>query len=45
MLSIKPVLDMSSGEVHEAAKPRTRKKALLWLRDKVVEHEIGRAHV
>jgi DegV family protein with EDD domain len=38
VLSIKPVLDMSSGEVHEAAKPRTRKKALLWLRDKVVEH-------
>jgi DegV family protein with EDD domain len=38
VLSIKPVLDMSTGEVHEAAKPRTRKKALLWLRDKVVEH-------
>jgi DegV family protein with EDD domain len=37
MLSIKPVIDMSTGEVHEAAKPRTRKKALLWLRDKVAE--------
>jgi len=37
MLSIKPVLDMSTGEVHEAAKPRTKKKGLLWIRDKVVE--------
>ena len=37
MLSIKPVLDMSTGEVHEAAKPRTKKKGLLWMRDKVVE--------
>jgi DegV family protein with EDD domain len=37
VLSIKPVLDMSTGEVHEAAKPRTRKKGLLWLRDKVLE--------
>ncbi len=37
MLAIKPVVDMSTGEVHEAAKPRTRKKALLWLRDKVAE--------
>jgi DegV family protein with EDD domain len=35
VLSIKPVLDLSSGEVEEAAKARTRKKALLWLRDKV----------
>jgi len=37
MLSIKPVLDMSTGEVHEAAKPRTKKKGLAWLRDKVAE--------
>ncbi|HYF45205.1 MAG TPA: DegV family protein [Acidimicrobiales bacterium] len=37
MLSIKPILDMSSGEVHEAAKPRTKKKGLAWLRDKVLE--------
>ncbi|HEY5886295.1 MAG TPA: DegV family protein [Acidimicrobiales bacterium] len=37
VLSIKPILDMSTGEVHEAAKPRTRKKGLLWLRDKVLE--------
>ena len=39
VLSIKPVLDMSTGEVHEAAKPRTRKKGLLWLRDKVLEFD------
>ncbi len=37
MLSIKPVLDMGSGEVHEAGKPRTKKKGLIWLRDKVAE--------
>jgi DegV family protein with EDD domain len=37
MLSIKPILDMSTGEVHEAGKPRTKKKGLIWLRDKVVE--------
>jgi DegV family protein with EDD domain len=37
MLSIKPILDMSTGEVHEAGKPRTKKKGLLWLRDKVAE--------
>ena len=33
MLSIKPIVDISSGEVAEAAKPRTRRKALGWLRD------------
>jgi DegV family protein with EDD domain len=43
LLSIKPVIDISTGEVHEAAKLRTRRKAMLWLRDKVfaqpeVEH-------
>ena len=37
MLSIKPILDMSTGEVHEAGKPRTKKKGLIWLRDKVAE--------
>ena len=37
MLSIKPILDLSSGEVQEAGKQRTRKKALGWLRDKLVE--------
>ena len=32
MLSIKPIVDISSGEVAEAAKQRTRRKALGWLR-------------
>ena len=35
MLSIKPIVDISSGEVQEAAKQRTRRKALGWLRDTV----------
>jgi DegV family protein with EDD domain len=34
MLSIKPIIDISSGEVEEAAKQRTRGKAMAWLRDK-----------
>lgn len=43
LLSIKPILDLSSGVVEEAGKARTRKKALEALRDKVaaagaVEH-------
>ncbi|MCS5686032.1 MAG: DegV family protein [Acidimicrobiales bacterium] len=38
MLSIKPIIDFSSGVVEEAAKLRTRKKSLVWLRDKLVEH-------
>ena len=33
LLSIKPLLDISSGEVEEAGKARTRRKALEWLRD------------
>lgn len=33
MLAIKPLLDLSSGEVQEAGRQRTRKKALAWLRD------------
>ncbi|HUW02068.1 MAG TPA: DegV family protein [Acidimicrobiales bacterium] len=37
LLSIKPVINISSGEVQEAGKPRTRKKALEMLRDKVFE--------
>jgi len=43
LLSIKPLLDISSGEVAEAGKARTRRKALEWLRDQIfalpqVEH-------
>ena len=37
MLAIKPILDISSGEVQEAGKVRTRKKSLIWLRDKLSE--------
>jgi DegV family protein with EDD domain len=39
MLSIKPLLDLSSGEVAEAGKVRTRRKALLWLRDRLVQDQ------
>jgi DegV family protein with EDD domain len=39
MLSIKPLLDISTGRVEEAGKTRTRKKALQWLRDKVVANQ------
>jgi DegV family protein with EDD domain len=35
VLSIKPCVDLSSGSVEEAGRQRTRKKALVWLRDKV----------
>jgi DegV family protein with EDD domain len=35
LLSIKPLLDISSGEVAEAGKARTRRKALEWLRDQL----------
>jgi DegV family protein with EDD domain len=35
MLSIKPIIDIGDGSVHEAAKVRTRKKALVWLRDRL----------
>ena len=46
MLSIKPVIDISSGKVEEAAKPRTRKKALQWIRDKTLSWgDIEHLHV
>ena len=38
MLSIKPIIDFSSGKVEEASKQRTRKKSLLWMRDKLSEN-------
>ncbi len=37
MLSIKPLLDLSSGEVEEAGRQRTRKKSMAWLLEKIVE--------
>ena len=36
LLSIKPILDLSSGEVEEGGRARTRRKALETLRDRVV---------
>ncbi len=39
MLSIKPIVDLSSGEVQEASKQRTRKRALEWLRDKLGSYD------
>ena len=39
LLSIKPVIDVSSGAVEEAGKPRTRSKALRFLADKVAQHD------
>jgi DegV family protein with EDD domain len=38
LLSIKPIVDISSGKTEEAGKARTRGKALQVLRDKVFEH-------
>jgi DegV family protein with EDD domain len=37
LLSIKPLIDASSGHVEEAGKARTRKKGLRWLADRLLE--------
>jgi DegV family protein with EDD domain len=37
VLSIKPLLDLSTGEVEPAGKVRTRRKALEWVRDQILE--------
>ncbi len=37
ILSIKPIIDISTGEVTEAAKQRTRRKSLTWLRDRLFQ--------
>ncbi len=36
VLSIKPIVDISTGRVEEAAKQRTRRKSLQWLHDRIV---------
>ncbi len=36
ILSIKPIIDISTGVVEEAAKLRTRRKSMQWLRDKLI---------
>ena len=35
MLSIKPIVDVSSGRVEEAARTRTRRRSFVWLRDRI----------
>jgi DegV family protein with EDD domain len=37
LLSIKPIVDISTGKVEEAGKQRTRRKAMVWLRDKLFD--------
>jgi DegV family protein with EDD domain len=37
LLSIKPIVDISSGAVEEAAKLRTRRRSLEWLRDRLFQ--------
>jgi DegV family protein with EDD domain len=44
LLSIKPVVDISTGVVEEAGKARTRRRALEAVRDKLFEHP-GAEHV
>ena len=39
MLSIKPIVDVSSGRVEEAARTRTRRRSFLWLRDRILADE------
>ncbi len=40
ILSIKPIIDISTGTVKEAGKVRTRRKSLIWLRDRLFEEEV-----
>ena len=39
MLSIKPIVDVSTGRVEEAARTRTRRKSFIWLRDRILADE------
>ena len=39
LLSIKPLVDLSSGKVEEAGRQRTRRKSLVWLRDRLREYD------
>lgn len=42
LLNIKPIVDISTGEVTEAGKQRTRRKSLVWLRDRLFqEPDVG----
>jgi DegV family protein with EDD domain len=48
LLSIKPLIDVSTGRVEEAGKARTRKKALQWMANRLLEEpaveRLGIAH-
>ncbi len=39
MLSIKPIVDVSTGRVEEAARTRTRRRSFVWLRDRILADE------
>lgn len=39
MLSIKPIVDVSTGRVEEAARTRTRRRSFAWLRDRILADE------
>ena len=39
VLSIKPIVDVSSGRVEEAARTRTRRRSFMWLRDRILADE------
>ena len=39
MLSIKPIVDVSSGRVEEAARTRTRRRSFVWLRERILADE------
>ena len=39
LLSIKPLINVTGGHVEEAGKPRTRKKALVALRDQLFSEQ------
>ena len=39
VLSIKPIVDVSSGRVEEAARTRTRRRSFAWLRDRILADE------
>src|SRR4051812_304352 len=46
LLSIKPLIDVSTGRVEEAGKARTRRKALVWLANRLLEeHAVERLSV
>ncbi len=39
VLSIKPIVDVSTGRVEEAARTRTRRRSFIWLRDQILADE------